>query len=81
MTTTPVRAIYRDGRLCPHQPLALSEGAEVELIILHQNGAESDTQALATALAEIAAMPMEADDAEFSGVDHDRVLYGTAEQP
>lgn len=32
--TTPIRAVYEDGKLRPLQPVDLTEGQEIELVIL-----------------------------------------------
>lgn len=32
--TTPIRAVYEDGKLRPLQPVDLAEGQEIELVIL-----------------------------------------------
>jgi predicted DNA-binding antitoxin AbrB/MazE fold protein len=63
-------AIYEDGVLRLVEPLPLENGAAVEVIVT------MPTTDIAAALAEIAAMPAEADDHGFSGADHDRILYG-----
>jgi predicted DNA-binding antitoxin AbrB/MazE fold protein len=72
---TTVEAIYEQGVLRLLQPLALAEGTRVTVIVITQElPAESRTPA--DMLAAIAALPMEAEGEEFSGRDHDKVLYG-----
>ena len=68
-------AVVEGGVLRPREPVDLEEGARVELIILQpSNGA--GRRSPAEILAEIAALPMEPGGREFSGRDHDQVLYG-----
>jgi len=73
--TTTVKAIYAQGMLRLIQPLSLAEGTRVEVIVITQElTAEGRTPA--DILATIAALPMEAGGKEFSGRDHDKILYG-----
>ena len=73
--TERVSAVYDHGVLRLKEPLALADGAEVEVIILAPNAADP-LQAPADVLAAIAALPIEGDTQPFSGRDHDRILYG-----
>jgi predicted DNA-binding antitoxin AbrB/MazE fold protein len=73
--TTTVAAIYEQGVLRLIQPLSLAEGTRVDVIVITQEPmAEGRTPA--DILATIAALPMEAGGEEFSGQDHDKILYG-----
>jgi predicted DNA-binding antitoxin AbrB/MazE fold protein len=73
--TTTVAAIYEQGVLRLIQPLSLAEGTRVAVIVITQEPiAEGRTPA--DMLATIAALPMEVGGEEFSGRDHDKVLYG-----
>jgi predicted DNA-binding antitoxin AbrB/MazE fold protein len=73
--TTTVEAIYEQGVLRLLQPLSLAEGTRVDVIVITQKPtAEGRTPA--DILATIAALPMEAGGEEFSGRDHDKILYG-----
>lgn len=73
--TTTVEAIYEQGVLRLIQPLSLAEGTRVEIIvIMREPTAEGRTPT--DILAAIAALPMEAGGEEFSGRDHDKILYG-----
>ena len=73
--TTTVEAIYEQGVLRLIQPLSLEEGTRVEIIVIMQEPtAEGRTPA--DILAAIAALPIEAGGEEFSGRDHDKILYG-----
>lgn len=73
---TPIAAIYEQGVLRPTQPIDLKEGAQVQLIIVNEQDT-SITQSPAAILAAIAALPLEGDASQFSGRDHDIVLYPT----
>jgi predicted DNA-binding antitoxin AbrB/MazE fold protein len=73
--TTTVAAIYEQGVLRLIQPLSLAEGTRVDVIVITQEPlAEGRTPA--DILATIAALPMETGGEEFSGRDHDTILYG-----
>ncbi len=68
-------AVVEGGVLRPLAPITLQEGTRVELIIFQpSNGREGRPPA--EVLAEIAALPLEPGGQEFSGRDHDRILYG-----
>lgn len=74
--TTLVEAIYEHGVLRLMQPIDLAEGSRVRVIVsVEEKVAEQRTPA--NILATIAALPLEADGEEFSGRDHDVILYGT----
>ena len=73
--TTTVEAIYEQGVLRLLQPLSLAEGTRVDVIVFtREPTAEGGTPA--DIVAAIAAMPMEVGGEEFSGRDHDKILYG-----
>ena len=73
--TTTVEAIYEQGMLRLIQPLSLAEGTRVDVIVIAREPmAEGRTPA--DILATLAALPMEAGGEEFSGRDHDKILYG-----
>jgi len=72
--TTTVEAIYEQGVLRLIQSLSLAEGTRVDIIVITQEPAEGRTPA--DILAAIAALPMEVGGEEFSGRDHDKILYG-----
>ena len=73
--TTTVEAIYEQGVLRLIQPLSLAEGTWVDVIVITQEPTAAG-KTPADILATIAALPMEADGEEFSGRDHDKILYG-----
>jgi len=79
--TTMVEAIYENGVLRPSQPLPLSEGSHVTVIVVAEEDASGANLTPAQILAEIAAMPLEGSGDPFSGRDHDEVLYGWKKQP
>jgi predicted DNA-binding antitoxin AbrB/MazE fold protein len=73
--TTTVEAVYEQGVLRLKSPVALPEGTAVEVIIIAREPAPAEA-APAEILGAIAALPLEGDGGEFSGRDHDRILYG-----
>ena len=72
-------AVVEAGRLRPKTPLDLTEGTEVELVIIQQ-AAPCPTRSAAEILAEIAALPIEPGGREFTGRDHDKILYDMGQQ-
>jgi predicted DNA-binding antitoxin AbrB/MazE fold protein len=73
--TKQVEAVYEKGQLRPLEPLELPEGARLRVIVMtdEDDGARSRTPA--EVLSEIAALPSEGGTDEFSGREHDSVLY------
>jgi predicted DNA-binding antitoxin AbrB/MazE fold protein len=72
--TTTVEAIYEQGVLRLKEPIPLAEGAQVEVIVISREPANEETKP-AEVLAAIAALPLEGEDSQFSGRDHDHLLY------
>ena len=72
--TTTVEAVYEQGLLRLLAPIPLEEGTHVEVIVIVREPASTE-QSSAEILATIAAIPLESGE-EFSGRDHDRILYG-----
>ncbi len=72
--TKTCAAIYENGVLRLSEPLPLENGAAVEVTVVATKPAAPPS--IAGVLAEIAALPMEADDHGFCGADHDQALYG-----
>jgi predicted DNA-binding antitoxin AbrB/MazE fold protein len=68
-------AVVEGGLLRPTAPVALEEGAQVELIIIQPSNGSGGKKP-ADILAEIASLPMEPGGQEFSGRDHNKILYG-----
>jgi predicted DNA-binding antitoxin AbrB/MazE fold protein len=73
--TMTIEAIYEQGVLRLKEPVSLEEGAHVEVIVITREPASGKATA-AEILTEIAALPLEGDGEEFSGRDHDQILYG-----
>lgn len=71
-------AIYKNGTLILEKPLTVSEGSKVEVIIVVKE--KEWKKSPAELLAEIAALPSEGNGEKFSNRDHDRILYGTANE-
>lgn len=76
--TVALAAVYEQGVLRPLQPIELTEGTLVEIILL-ASPLSPDHPSPAALLAEIAALPDEGLTDPFSGRDHDQVLYGERE--
>ena len=74
--TKTIEAIYEHGVLRLKEPIQLAEGAEVEVIVMTREPVHGAEASSAEVLAAIAALPPEGDGAEFSGREHDRLLYG-----
>lgn len=70
-----ISAVYENGTLILDEPLAVSEGVKVEIIVLPPKN-ERQKKSPAELLAEIAALPIEGKGEKFSNRDHDRILYG-----
>jgi len=78
--THRITAVVEQGRLRPTVPLNLPEGTEVEVVIVPAAPPEPPKpqptpESVRAAVAKIAALPMEPGP-DFSGRDHDRILYG-----
>ena len=74
-----ISAIYENGVLRPDKPLKVSDGAKVQIIILVTEN-KKQNKLPSELLAEIAALPSEGKGEKFSNRDHDRILYGTANE-
>ena len=72
--TITLQAIYEEGVLRLMQPINLPEGTPVEVVVTLQNFNQEE-KTPAEILAEIAALPLEGTQEEFSGRDHDKILY------
>ncbi|MGI9036221.1 MAG: antitoxin family protein [Pyrinomonadaceae bacterium] len=69
-----ISAVYENGVLILEEPLAVSEGSKVEIVVVAKEQKRKRTPA--QILADLAALPMEGKTDKFSGRDHDRMLYG-----
>ncbi len=74
-----ISAVYENGTLILDEPLAVSNGVKVEIIIIPPKE-QARKKTPAELLAEIAALPMEENGEKFSNRDHDRILYGKANE-
>ena len=72
--TKEIEAIYEHGVIRPLQPLELPEGARLDLIVITHEENKKNGNA-AKILAEIAALPLEGSNDDFSGREHDSILY------
>jgi predicted DNA-binding antitoxin AbrB/MazE fold protein len=55
------------------QPLSIADGTRVEIIVVSVKVSENFTAR--EILAKLAALPLEGSGDEFSGQDHDKILY------
>jgi predicted DNA-binding antitoxin AbrB/MazE fold protein len=78
--TTTIEAVYEQGVLRLKAPIALAEGAEVEVIVISRDVVNGESKP-AEILAAIAALPSAGGNGEFSGRDHDSVLYERKDAP
>ncbi|MCY7274550.1 MAG: antitoxin family protein [Phormidesmis sp. CAN_BIN44] len=72
--TITVQAVYKDGVLRLIQPISLAEGTQVEVVVMTRESKFEKTTP-AEILSSIAALPLQGNGDEFSGKEHDRVLY------
>lgn len=72
--TITIQAIYEHGVLRPTEPISLVEGTCVEVIVITKESQPVEKNP-ASILAEIAAIPLEGSKDEFSGQEHDSILY------
>lgn len=71
--TTTIQAVYERGVLRLKEPIELADGTTVEVTITSSKpGCETPAEILSA----IASLPIDGDGSEFSGRDHDKVLYG-----
>lgn len=69
-----ISAVYENGTLILDEPLAVTEGMKVEIIVVTREKKQKRTSA--EILAELAALPLEGRTDKFSNRDHDKILYG-----
>jgi predicted DNA-binding antitoxin AbrB/MazE fold protein len=67
-----LQAVYEKGVLRLTEPIALEEGAFVEIVIFKRNMVPKTPKNI---LAKIAALPILGNTQPFSGEDHDSILY------
>lgn len=73
--TTTIEAVYERGVLRLKEPIALADGTIVEVTITTTEPSD-ESKTPAEILSAIASLPAEGDGQEFSGRDHDKILYG-----
>jgi len=64
-----LEAVYEGGMLRLMQPIDLPEGTRVEITLVENKKTPADI------LAAIASLPLEGNKEEFSGRDHDKIIY------
>jgi predicted DNA-binding antitoxin AbrB/MazE fold protein len=69
-----IEAVYEGGLLRPLGPIDLPDGSHVTLFLVAHSG-ERHRKTPTEILDEIAALPIEGKTDQFSGEDHDSVLY------
>ncbi|NEQ75463.1 MAG: antitoxin family protein [Okeania sp. SIO2C9] len=69
-----LEAVYEQGVLRLTKPLNLPEGTRVEITFV-KSETNFQQKKPADILAAIASLPLEGEQDEFSGRDHDRILY------
>ena len=72
-----ISAIFENGIFRPLQPVDLDNGEEVEVILVKRT--ESNASDARAVINRIAELPLEGASDQFSGSDHDAVLYPTVE--
>jgi predicted DNA-binding antitoxin AbrB/MazE fold protein len=73
-----IPAVYEGGVIRPLEPPGLTEGEELDVVLLPRKKQSQKTPS--EILAEIARLPLEGKPDAFSGADHDNVLYGEDKQ-
>ncbi len=74
-----IHAVVECGLIRPLEPIGLADGELIEVIVLHEAAKNGTGATPAQILARIAALPLEGAPDNFSGQDHDRILYPTNE--
>ena len=70
-----IQAVVESGLIRPLEPVDLTEGELIEVIVLPRNEKADVTNGPAQILARIAALPLEGATDAFSGQNHDCILY------
>ena len=71
--TITTEAIYEHGVLKLSKPIPLAEGSRVEVIVVSTQ--QPELSITKKVLAELSALPLEGEFNEFSGQEHDKLLY------
>jgi len=69
-----IEVVFERGVLRPVEPIDFREGEHLQLIIVTREKTRPNGN-VALSLAEIAALPIEGEKGNFSGRDHDTILY------
>ena len=72
--TKKIEAVYERGLIRPLQPLDLPDGSRLDVIVITHEEPRTTSKA-AEIIADIAALPLEGSTDEFSGREHDSILY------
>lgn len=73
-----IEAVYQNGVIRPLEPLNLAEGEVLDVVVRRRQ--EASASQAAQILRKIAQLPVEGKTDEFSGANHDEVLYPKSEQ-
>ena len=68
-----IQAVYSGGVIRPLEPVSLTEGETLNVVLLPQQ--KHSKLSPAEILSTIAELPIEGEVDQFSGADHDQVLY------
>jgi len=79
--TLRISAIYENGVLRLKDSLPLPDGTPVGVIVVGEEHPRPKSRRPAEILGDIAALPMESAAREFTGREHDSVLYGEQGKP
>lgn len=71
-----IQAVYSGGVIRPLEPVSLTEGEKLNVLLLPQQKRNKVNPA--EILSSIAELPIESKNDSFSGADHDQVLYPSA---
>ncbi len=73
-----IQAVYENGVIRPLEPVHLAEGEELDVILISRQA--RSPRLSAHILADIAKLPIEGKTDEFSGEQHDQILYPNEER-
>ncbi len=74
--TAHLKATYEQGVLRLSSPIALEDGALVDVIVMTAEGVPTGQRSPAEILAAIAALPLEPGSGGFSGANHEQMHAG-----
>ena len=73
-----IQAVYENGVIRPLEPVHLTEGEELDVILISRQA--RSPRLSAHILADIAKLPIEGKTDAFSGEQHDQILYPNEER-